>query len=162
MDNLNKRITEGMNVPEMIMKVSEGNPGAMSCLISLINKNVKNIEALKMFDDMGIYGSKIYMIWNDSCARDLEKFEKTLEMFKSGKFTVEEIQERLSKGYAEPFIEEDEEGGPWSVRIDTGNGLEKKNFATLKRAEEYLKKETNRKEGKTACIVLEKNKENEE
>lgn len=105
MENLNKRITVGMKVPEMIMNVSEGNPGAMSCLIYLINKNAKNIEALKMFDDMGIYGSKIYMIWNDSCKRDIDKFEKTIQLIKEGIITKEIIEEKASQGYLELDIE---------------------------------------------------------
>ena len=59
---------------------------------------------IMLFDSMGIYGSKIYMVWNDCCGRDMKKFKETIQAFREGKFSVEEIQENLSRVRAKPFI----------------------------------------------------------
>ncbi len=106
-----KNINKDMSVYNIIDNMSEGNPGAIECIIGLMENSKKWIwlEYMETLDKFEIYGSKIYMIWNDSCQKDMNMFIKTIKAFQQGMFTKEEIQENLSKGYAEPFIEEDEE-----------------------------------------------------
>ena len=101
----NTRITSDMSIEDMLITMSEGNPGALTCMMEMLqNDPLSAISNIMLFDTLGIYGSKLYMVWNDCCGRDMEKFEKTLQAFREGKFTQEEIHENLSQVRADPFI----------------------------------------------------------
>lgn len=105
MANTNPRITANMSVQDMLITMCDGNPGALTCMMEMIQDNpMTGMLNILLFDSMGIYGSKIYMVWNDCCGRDMEKFKETLRAFREGKFTEEEIHENLSLPYAKPFI----------------------------------------------------------
>ena len=105
MANAKNRITADMTVQDMLLTMCEGNPGALTCMMELLfaGSDTGLLDIL-LFDSMGIYGSKIYMVWNDCCGRDMEKFKKTIQAFREGKFTEQEINENLSQPYAKPFI----------------------------------------------------------
>ncbi len=100
----NTRITSDMSIEEMLVTMSEGNPGALTFMIQMLNSDPMAFLDILLFDSMGIYGSKIYMVWNDCCNRDMRKFKETIQAFREGKFTKEEIQENLDRPYAKPFI----------------------------------------------------------
>ena len=102
--NNNTRITANMSMEDMLFTMSEGNPGALTCMMQMLESDPMGILDILMFDSMGIYGSKIYMVWNDCCGRDMRKFKKTLQAFREGKFSQEEIHENLSRVRAQPFI----------------------------------------------------------
>lgn len=105
MANTNTRITANMSVQDMLITMCDGNPGALTFMMEMIQDDpMTGILDILLFDSMGIYGSKIYMVWNDCCGRDMEKFRETLRAFREGKFTEEEIHENLSLPYAKPFI----------------------------------------------------------
>ena len=104
MANNKNRIVDNMTVEDVIITMAEGNPGAITCMVELINGWVMTLPDILLLDSMGIYGGKLYMLWNDCCGRDNEKFKKTLQAFHEGKFTEEEIHENLSRVRAEPFI----------------------------------------------------------
>lgn len=60
---------------DAIYKLSEGNPGAATCLVSLYKDESKTrhitfLDVLLLMDHYRIYGSQIYIIWNDLCKRD--------------------------------------------------------------------------------------------
>ena len=101
----NNRITSNMSMKDVLITMCDGNPGALTCMMQLIqNDPLTGLLDIMLFDSMGIYGSKIYMVWNDCCARNMEKFKETIKAFREGKFTEEEIKENLSRPYAKPFI----------------------------------------------------------
>ena len=105
MANTNTRITANMSIQDMLITMCEGNPGALSCMMEMIQTDpVNGFMDILLFDSLGIYGSKIYMVWNDCCGRDMEKFKETLKAFREGRFTEEEIHENLSQVRARPFI----------------------------------------------------------
>ncbi len=104
MANTNTRITADMSVQDMLITMSEGNPGALTCMMQMMTSDPMALLDILLFDSMGIYGSKIYMVWNDCCGRDMAKFKETIQAFREGKFTEEEIHENLSRPYAKPFI----------------------------------------------------------
>lgn len=62
-------------VQDMMVKMADGNPGAITALVDLYTKSptidpdsaMADIGAILMFDNYGIYGSDIYIIWNDKC-----------------------------------------------------------------------------------------------
>lgn len=100
----NERITLNMNMSEMLSTMSEGNPGALICMMELLENDPMAILDILYFDSMGIYGSKIYMIWNDCCGRDMSKFKETIQYLRSGAVSEEEIHENLNRVRAKPFI----------------------------------------------------------
>lgn len=104
MANTNTRITADMSVQDILITMSEGNPGALTCMMQMMTSDPMALLDILLFDSMGIYGSKIYMVWNDCCGRDMAKFKETIQAFREGKFTEEEIHENLSRPYAKPFI----------------------------------------------------------
>lgn len=90
---------------ETIVNFSEGNPGALQTLMELFkldpNKMFQNLLTL---DRMELYGSKIYMLWNDCCDRKIEKVNKIIKLYRSGKIKQSDIEERIKNvGYGKSF-----------------------------------------------------------
>ena len=105
MENTNNtRISAHMSMQDILITMSDGNPGALTCMMQMIQTDPMALLDILLFDSIGIYGSKIYMLWNDCCDRDMEKFKQTIQAFREGKFSEEEIHENLSRVRAEPFI----------------------------------------------------------
>ena len=100
----NTRITANMDMKEMLMTMAEGNPGALTCMMSMLQTDPMALLDILYFDSMGIYGSKIYMLWNDCCGRDMSKFKETIKYLRSGAVSEEKIHENLNRDYAVPFI----------------------------------------------------------
>ena len=98
------RITAEMTMEDVLITMAEGNPSALTCLLGMITSDPRALIDILLFDSMGIYGTKIYMLWNDCCDRDMEKFKKTIQAFREGKFSEREIHENLSRVRARPFI----------------------------------------------------------
>lgn len=93
---------------------SEGNPGAFSTLFEL-SKQVQDRIGLFLItlDKMELYGSQLYMLWNDCCNRDINKVIKILELYEREIITQKDIDERVKTvGYGKSFddlIKESEE-----------------------------------------------------
>ena len=102
--NTKTRLTSEMSIKEAIIEMSEGNPGALTCMMEMIDSNPMAMLDILYFDSLGIYGSKIYMLWNDCCDRDMNKLNETLRYFIEGDISEEEIHANLDKVRAEPFI----------------------------------------------------------
>lgn len=63
------------NVQTMIVKMSEGNPGAMAILLEITKKDpFYSIFKILNLDDMNIRGTQIYLGYNDYCKGDLDLF----------------------------------------------------------------------------------------
>jgi len=94
---------------DIVVKMSEGNPGAIQCIMIMLMEPIGLIRFILPLDTLGIYGSKIYMLWNDSCNRDIAKVNKVLEAWRTGKLSKERIHQNLNQVRATPFeeIEED-------------------------------------------------------
>lgn len=89
---------------EIVTKMSEGNPGAMAFIMDVISADQLDIVYVIMpLDTLGIYGSKLYMLWNDACDRDIEKVKKVIDAWRISELTKEEIHENLNRGRALPF-----------------------------------------------------------
>ena len=100
-----EKINGSMNMMEMVMAMSEGNPGTMSVIMGMM-QNPAGLLDILMLDSMDIRGSHLYMLNSDCCRRDPAKFKRTLMMFRSGVFTQEQIHENLERCYALPFIDD--------------------------------------------------------
>ena len=100
---------------DMIVKMSEGNPGAVQALISLIDKN-EIIDpqdafgasgALFSLDTWEIYGTDIYILWNDKCHRDTRKLIMLMRATQLGYYPVSDLKALAAdQAYAIPLDDE--------------------------------------------------------
>lgn len=76
---MKERIQLDMSMIQVVVTMSEGNPGGMTVCADAL-KHGKFIDPDSAFegfgvlldlDTHGIYGSRIYMLWNDVCKRNL-------------------------------------------------------------------------------------------
>ena len=92
---------------DIVVKMSDGNPGAIQTMMELIteiNKDVKNFGILLFIDgQLGLYGSQLYQLWNDCCGRDIQKVIKIVELCMSGEISAMEILEHVNQSYGLPF-----------------------------------------------------------
>jgi hypothetical protein len=93
---------------DVMVKMSEGNPGALTCLMGMMQKSdwyggMDSLAAILSFDTIGLYGSNLYMLWNDCCDRDLTKLELVLRNWQMGNLSAEEIHKNISQGRGTPF-----------------------------------------------------------
>jgi hypothetical protein len=61
------------SVMELMFKMSEGNPGAMSVLMQIL-QNSEDVLTILDLDDMNIRGSQIWVGFKDYCGEDIDKF----------------------------------------------------------------------------------------
>lgn len=102
------RIRLNQCMQDVVLIMSDGNPGACACLCSMLAKKdwyggCGALMLVVMLDEMGIYGSDIYKLWNDCCDRDLNKFETVLRNQQFGRLSTEAIKENLMQIRAKPF-----------------------------------------------------------
>ena len=75
------KLTLNDSVADVITKMSEGNPGALNAMMDILDKHdgidpqagMGGIGVMLLFDSWGIYGSKIYVLWNDKCDRSVRR-----------------------------------------------------------------------------------------
>ena len=101
----NEKLTIDMTVYDMIYTMSEGNPGAMEVLMEMMSDTRLFMDIL-LCDSLNIRGSKLYMLYNDCCGKNKDKFARTLKMLRSGIFSSEQIQSNFELVYALPFIDD--------------------------------------------------------
>lgn len=87
-----ERIGLGDTPKDILVKMSEGNPGALSTLMQLMLKNeaidpdsaLAHVSAILFLDTLGIYGSNIYLLYNDICKRDFTSMVGVLRAVQLG------------------------------------------------------------------------------
>lgn len=104
MHNRNHRIRSGDTIEQVIFKMSEGNPGCIAFLSDLLGTHhPMAVLFILRFDILGLYGSKLYMLWNDCCDRSAIKVIEVLEKNMAGEISDIEIVEHVSGTYGTPF-----------------------------------------------------------
>ena len=81
---------------DALVKMSDGNPGALVAMISLMEKTKEidpqsvlgSMAPIMSFDTHEIYGSSIYIIFNDKCGGDVRKTLLLLRAVQLGKFSA--------------------------------------------------------------------------
>lgn len=65
---------------DMVVKMAEGSPGAISVIMQLMNRDdpAALMDVLSL-DDMNIRGSQIWLGYKDHCGEDIEKFAKAIK-----------------------------------------------------------------------------------
>lgn len=80
MPNPNTRIKIGDSPKDMIIKMAEGNVGALTVCLKLFTESPKidtldwagGCGLLLFLDDLGIYGSSIWVLYKNVCGENLE------------------------------------------------------------------------------------------
>lgn len=66
---------EDKSVQDNIADMSQGNPGALEAMMSMMESDKeRGILALHTLDRMNMYGSRIWIAYKDYCDKDVEKF----------------------------------------------------------------------------------------
>ncbi len=100
-----EKITANMSVMDMVATMSEGNPEAINIVMAMLTYPSMT-PLLLLCDSLGLRGSRLYTLHNDSCRHNNEKFRRTLTMFKRGIYSQEEIDQCLNLPYVIPFIDD--------------------------------------------------------
>ncbi len=65
---------------DVLIMMSEGNPGALSAMIKLLQRDQTfGFIRILSLDDMGMRGSQIWIGFKDHCKEDIEAFEKAID-----------------------------------------------------------------------------------
>lgn len=93
---------------KIIAEISDGNPGACTCIAEMLQKKdwhggTDPLLMVLIFDQIEIYGEKIYMLWNDCCGRSLTKLELVLKNYQYGKLSAQTIRNHIDLNYGVPF-----------------------------------------------------------
>jgi len=96
---------------DIVVKMSEGNPGAMTVIMECIKQGaeidpesaMEGFGPILLLDSYEIYGSNIYIIWNDICNRNLRDFIMLLRCVQMGLLSINELKEQMGNGRGFPF-----------------------------------------------------------
>jgi len=69
------------NTMDILIKMSDGNPGALTAMMEIIEKHesidpqamMGGLGAIMILDTWKIYGTDIYILYNDKCDKDVRK-----------------------------------------------------------------------------------------
>ena len=92
-------------IPQAAAKLAEGNPGAATVLINLINEAEKidpddfmgGIGSMLNLDSYGIYGTDIWVFYSDICNKDLARVVAVLRACELGMFSSKVLAEACNK-----------------------------------------------------------------
>ena len=70
-----EKISSSMTMMDLLLVMSEGNPGAIKVLYSLVKSGDSGLFLILDLDDMGLRGSQIWVAYKDGCGQDLERFK---------------------------------------------------------------------------------------
>lgn len=86
---------------DMLMKMAEGNPGAISAMTTILEKHdtidpqaaLGGIGAIMSLDDYEIYGTNIYILYSDKCGRDIRKMLMIMRATQLGFLSPNKLKE---------------------------------------------------------------------
>lgn len=107
MSDNKEKLNENMILRDIIITMSNGNPGAINVITQMITDDFNKIADILFLDDLNIRGAQIYMLWSDCSNKNMEKYYRTLAMLKDGIFTEKQINDNLGLYYAIPFIDDE-------------------------------------------------------
>lgn len=91
-------------IQNVIVKMSDGNPGAITAMMELLSKanQIDKSESfpvsyILLLDTYGIYGTDIYVMYNDICGRNLAKFMATIRATQLGLFDSKLLVDACSR-----------------------------------------------------------------
>lgn len=90
---------------DIVVKMSGGNPGAMDVIMKLLTQG-NNIDSndimgglgkILLLDTYGIYGTDIYVLYNDICDRNLSKMVAVIRATQMGLFSSHILKDACSR-----------------------------------------------------------------
>lgn len=90
-------------VQDMVIKISEGNPGALTVCLDILKKGKSidpdgfdgGIGSLLLFDSLSLYGSQIWMLYKDVCGEDLVKTVAMLRAWQLGFINEDKLKHAI-------------------------------------------------------------------
>jgi len=67
------KLRDGMTQAQVVTKLGNGNAGAMSAVVDIIKHKEATSTLLQLLDEFEIYGTDLYILYNDKCRRDVRK-----------------------------------------------------------------------------------------
>ena len=104
------------NTIDVIAKMSEGNPGAMTALMDMFNGGeaidpqgaLGGFGSILLLDTWEIYGTDIYILWNDKCGQDLRKMLMIMRACQLGYLSHNKLQQMAADQMREVDLTDDE------------------------------------------------------
>jgi len=101
---MNERIKLTDSTQSAIVKLCEGNPGALSVCLEVLTRGAQidpqammgGLAGLLALDTLGIYGSKIWMLYKDVCGQDLVKTLAVLRSWQLGHTSKQRVDHAIS------------------------------------------------------------------
>ena len=102
---MNERIGLKDTSMDVMIKLSEGNPGAISVCANLLKNTSKHdpdafmggIGSLLMLDTLNVYGSRIWMFYKDFCKEDVGTMVLMLRAFQLGFISRQELDNAIDR-----------------------------------------------------------------
>jgi hypothetical protein len=95
-----ERIELNDSTMDVVMKMSDGNPGAMQVIMQMLQPNdidpdngLGGLGPILLLDTYGIYGTDIYILHSDICDRDLVKTLAVLRATQLGIFSERTLKD---------------------------------------------------------------------
>lgn len=94
------RITLKDTGRDVLVKMADGNPGGLSAMMEML-KHGESIDpqcfmggmgAILSLDTLGVYGTEIYVLWNDQCKRNTRELLMLLRANQLGFISDSEIK----------------------------------------------------------------------
>ena len=110
------RIDLSDDAQSIVVKMGEGNPGAITAMVSLLRESaaidpdnlLASLAPLFTLDGLGIYGTEIYILWSDKCNRDTRRFVMLLRATQLGLLAEVKLQEMAADQMREINLSGDE------------------------------------------------------
>ena len=112
----------GDTTVDLIVKMSEGNPGAIAFCSELMKFGTLGVVTIINLDDIGLYGDRLYMLWNDCCGRSAEKAIKVVKARNFGKLSNQDIRDHVAGGYGKPFADDELDVDDGTLEGEESNG----------------------------------------
>lgn len=98
-ERTHERIELNDSWPDILVKMCEGNPGALSVLARLLTECEKvelgsplgPLQVFLAIDSAAIYGSNIWLLWKDVCGEDMPRFIAAVRALDFGIITAARV-----------------------------------------------------------------------
>ena len=90
---------------DVFMKMSEGNPGALTVLMQVLDKTPEidpdnilgGLGVILSFDTMGLRGSRIWMLYKDVCGESMQELQLLMRAHQLGVISTDDILSLVRK-----------------------------------------------------------------
>ncbi len=110
------RIGLNDSMQDVIVKMSDGNPGGLAAIMNLIKDGeaidpqgaMGGLGNVLLLDTLGIYGTEIYVLHNDQCNRDTRELCMLLRAYQLGYISGERLQKIAGSQMRDTLLSKEE------------------------------------------------------